>query len=494
MKSWEKLIHKDPSVVAEGLDEIVEDLKNRPKKAFARVANDYYQAEHDILKSRIFYLDDNGELKEDMFAANVKIPHAFFMEQVDQKTQYLLSRGVKFVTENDALETALDEYLDEDFNLFLDEVVEGAAINGAEYAYARTTGDDKIKFQVSEFISTDTILDDYHNEVAVVRRYVKHGFSDDKEIEIVHAEVYRAEDVVFLVREDGKKFGPDPNKKLNPQGHVIAYNKEDDALLERSYGRIPFYRLSNNRHETSDLVPVKDLIDDFDRMASFLSNNLEDYDKPIYVITGYQGQDISQLRQNIKARGVVKTGAPNQQGGFKLETFQIPYEARKAKMEIDKEMIYKFGMAFDSSQTGDGNITNVVIRSRYSLLDLKCNKIEPRLRSLIRWCLELILEDINRRGLGDFKMEDIKVEIERNTIFNENDIAQRELTEAQATKTLIEGLFMMSDYVDDESIIRKICEFYELDFEEVKAKLEKEEYTPFEGEVDEADEVATGDN
>ncbi|HEM6033190.1 TPA: phage portal protein, partial [Streptococcus suis] len=84
-------------------------------------------------------------------------------------------------------------------------------------------------------------------------------------------------------------------------------------------------------------------------------------------------------------------------GGLDVKTVDIPIEARKEKLRIDKEAIYKFGMGFDSSQTGDGNITNVVIKSRYSLLDLKCNKIEVRLRRIIKQMLELIVENINQR-------------------------------------------------------------------------------------------------
>jgi hypothetical protein len=72
----------------------------------------------------------------------------------------------------------------------------------------------------------------------------------------------------------------------------------------------------------------------------------------------------------------------SESGGIDVITTNIPVEARKAKLDIDKEAIYKFGMGFDSSQTGDGNITNVVIKSRYSLLDLKCNKVEVRLRAI----------------------------------------------------------------------------------------------------------------
>lgn len=241
-------------------------------------------------------------------------------------------------------------------------------------------------------------------------------------------------------------------------------------------------------------MPIKALIDDYDNMSSFLSNNLQDYDKPIYVVSGYQGESLDKIRQNIKGKGMLRVGAPNTSGDLDVKTYQIPYEARKEKMAMDKEAIYKFGMAFDSSQSGDGNITNIVIKSRYSLLDLKCNKIEPRLRAMLKWCLELILQDIHRKGEGNYSLDDVEINIERNMLFNENDTATKELTEAQTKQTLIAALVSAAPYLTDDEITKQICEYFELDYEEVLAQLETEDEEVLEREDDvpEDDEVAEG--
>jgi len=86
-----------------------------------------------------------------------------------------------------------------------------------------------------------------------------------------------------------------------------------------------------------------------------------------------------------------RRSAPNDKSnaGVEMLSPDVPYEARKAKLDIDREAIYKFGMAFDSSQNDGSNLTNVVIQSRYSLLNLKCNKIEPRVKDLVRWMLKV---------------------------------------------------------------------------------------------------------
>lgn len=471
-KLWRRLLSDNWKTAGEALDEFVERVADRPKKRYARVADRYYEIEHDILDKRIFYMDKHNRLVEDMNAANNRIPHAFFTEQIDQKVQYLLSNDVRFETEDDKLKERLKDYVDEDFQLFINEVVEGASKRGAEYAYARTNAQDQLKFQTSNLLTTDTVVNDDNQEVAVVRRYSDTVFKGDTETTLDYAEIYTDTDVRYFVREEGKQFKRDDATEYNPRPHVVGVD-DDGQILRRDYGRIPFYRLSNNRNESSDLKPIKALIDDYDMMSSFLSNNLQDYDKPIYVVTGFKGENIKELREKIKTNGAVSLGAPNGGGSLDLKTYNIPYEARKAKMEMDKENIYKFGMGFDSSQSGGSNITNIEIKSRYSLLDLKCNKIEPRLRGLLKWCLELILQDIQRLYNETYKINEVEIIIERNTIFNDTDTANRENIQAQTEQVRIQTLLLIAPRVGDTTALEKICEEMELDFDEVLEALQE---------------------
>lgn len=482
MELWQQLLSDNLAVAAEAIEKFVNNQKTTDKREFARTAERYYNAKHDILSNRILYFDEHEDLVEDKTATNIKISHAFFTELVDQKVQFMLSEGMSFTTENEELKAYLDEYLDEDFNLFLNEIVEGAAIKGHEYAYIRSTADDLIKFRTSDMLDTYTIFDNEYREVGILRQYSRKVTSkNNRTIEVIYTEIYTDKDVRYFIKEGSYKTKPDESKELNPRPHVIAIREGDGEILARDYGAIPFYRLANNRTEASDLVPIKDLIDDYDRMACFLSNNLEDYDKPIFVVSGYNGESIDVLRQNIKSRGAVNVGSPSSGGSVDVKTYQIPYEARKAKLQIDKEAIYKFGMGFDSSQSGDGNITNVVIKSRYSLLDLKCNKLEPRLMAMVKWCLTMILNDIERRKGKRYSLADIDVEFIRSTLINEQDDATKAQIEAQTKQTLVQALVMVQPYIDQESFLKAVCEALELDYDEVLANTEDEDFSSQEG-------------
>lgn len=486
MKTWEKLISDDLLVQAEGLQEYYKKRKKDTDKKYAAIGQRYYNGQHDILDTEIFYIDQDGKPQKDNISSNIKIPHPFFMEQVDQKVQHLLSSGVQVETEKDDLKERLDEYINEDFDLFINEVVEGASIKGVEFAYCRTNHEDKICFETSDYLQTDSIVDNYRNEVAVVRTYIKQVDNEEGEVtESVFGEIYTQEEVAFFSQNKDGEFEPDPSKTPNPRPHVVAIAEDDNQLLQRNYGRIPFYRLSNNRSEQSDLVPIKAIIDDYDRNASYLSNDLKDFGSPIFIVYGARGENSEKIKNNLINRGLLKVdGSPsgNNTQGVEILSHDIPIEARRTKLDIDKEAIYKFGLAFDSSQNDGSNLTNVAIQSRYSLLNLKCNKIEPRVRALIKWCLELILDDIRRRYGETYDINDIEVVLERNTITNENDLAQAELTRNQSKQTIINSLVTVAPYLDSETMIKEICRTLEIDEDEVLGLLDEEETEEFDKE------------
>lgn len=460
------------TVLATALNKAIDNDKNSQAKDKARTGERYYNFEHDILRNRIFYIDDNDVVREDKDASNVKIPHAFFTEQVDQKVQYLLSNPVEATVEDETFQTYLNEYYDEDMQLFLQEVTEGASKKGFEYAYARTNADDKLCFQVSDSLQTFTVEDDEGNK-RIIRYYDKDKTVEGKNTTVTVAEVWDDKQVTFFITDKNKRFEFDDSRELNPRPHVVAKDAKGQ-LLKRNMGQIPFYRLSNNKQERTDLEPIKALIDDYDLMAAFLSNNLQDFADAIYVVKGFMGDDLSKLRQNIKAKKTVGVGAD---GGVDIQTVEIPVEARKTKLEIDKDAIYKFGMAFDSTQIGDGNITNVVIKSRYALLDMKCNKAEVRLRAMLKWINEMIVTDINRRFSTAYKASDIEITITRETMVNENDIYLNEKVQAETKAVIIQSILAAAPRLDDESVLKLICEQYELGWEEVQKLLEEQEYT-----------------
>lgn len=478
------LLSDDINEIAKALKGAITEDRNSDTKKQAHTGVDYYLGKHDILNNRIFYINDQDEIVEDKYASNIRIPHQFFTEIVDQKTQYLLSNPLEFevATEDERLRELLGEYYDdEEFQLFLQDMLDGASQKGHEYAYARTTSEDRIKFQVADSLGVFFVYNEMNDPVRVVRYYDEDITKDGKQVTLHRAEVWDDKQVWFFIAENDKDYDLDPAVELNPRPHIIAIDAEGKKTLARSYGRVPFHRLDNNKHGKTDLEPIKALIDDYDLMNAFLSNNLQDFTDAIYVVKGFMGDDLSKLRHNIKAKKTIATG---EGGDVDIKTVEIPVEGRKTKMEIDKENIYKFGMAFDSSQVGDGNITNIVIKSRYALLNMKANKAEARLQVLLKWANELVIEDINRRHGAKYDPSDVEFKLVRETMVNETDLVNNAKTEAETKQILVETILASAPKLDDDSVLQQLCEIYELDWEEVKKKLAEQDYTSGLGDED----------
>ena len=464
----------NPSILSRFIDDAVKTDRQSPIKEKMSEGLKYYDYKHDILKFRLFYYNEDGKLVEETNRSNIKIPHAFFTEQVDQKVQYLLSNPVEFETADTELKTYLEEYIDDDFQLMLQEMVEGASKKAYEFAYVYRATSGKLLFKVADSRKVVVIYDDMNEVIAIIRYYDTDITKDNRKVTVTKAELWDTEKTWFFVSSSdyNNRFILDESQEINPRFHQVVEDS-DGNLLGKGFGYIPFLKLSNNKNEKTDLEPIKALIDDYDLMACALSNNLVDFDHPIYAVKGYGKDNLDELVTNLRTK---RTVGVSQDGGIDVKTVDIPVTARKTKLETDKEAIYKFGMAFDSSQVGDGNITNIVIKSRYSLLDLKCNKTEIRLRAFIKQLLDIIIQDINERYHKSFKRQQVEVVITRSTLINQTDNAETEKVEAETKGQLIQNLLDVAPYLDDESLLKKICVVQDLDYDEVVQRLGSQDY------------------
>ena len=453
------------------------------KKQHARTGQAYYEGNHDIRNYSLFYFDADGQIKEDKNRSNIKISHPFLTELIDQKVQYTLSGKEAFIkSDNPELQTHLDSYFNEneDFAAELYEVLTGASAKGFDYMYAYKNAENKTAFQCADSIGVVEIRakDTDDNCEYVIYWYIDRIDKGQKKIKRI--QVWDAHQAYFYVSADEGKIEKDTSQAVNPRPHTLYRKKEGGELYYEDYGFIPFFRLDNNKKQFSDLKPIKHLIDDYDLMACGLSNNLQDASEYLVVVKGFQGDDLDELMQNVKTKKHIGVNGENG-GGVEFVTVDIPYEARKVKLELDKESIYKFGQGFDSSQMGDGNITNVVIKSRYAPLDLKFNKNIIFLKQFLRKLIKVVLTEINETEGTDYQMKDVYFDFEPEVITNAQDNAQIELTDAQRKQTEVNTYLGLEAVLGRELVVQNICEVLELDYDDIKGKLPtpEEESDPF---------------
>lgn len=445
--------------------------KTSERKRLARIGDNYYNGIHDIRNYRIFYYDADGNLQEDTHRSNIKISHPFFTELVDQCTQYMLSGDNIVKSDIPELQEELDKYFGAEFINELVDTGTDAKAKGFGYMYAYKSVNGRTKFLSADSMNVievrETETDD--NCKYVIYYYIERVGKEHEPITKI--QVWDKDYVYYYVQDGEGTLVIDDSVERNPRPHIV-YEKKDGEY-GASLGYIPFFKLRNNRYEKSDIFTVKALIDDYDLMACGLSNNIQDFDFPIYAVSGFNGDNLDELIQNFKTKKTIGLG---EGGNVDVKTVDIPYQARVSKLQLDETNIYRFGMGFNSAQLGDGNITNVVIKSRYALLDLKCNKFEKQLRAFMNQLVQVVLDEINSTGYETaYSLKDIYYDFEREVMTNASDNAQIKKIEADTNAVVINTLLNVASVIDKETIIKGICEQLEINYEDIKDKLPKSE-------------------
>ena len=447
---------------------IMEDASSE-RKSQAKVGQRYYDGEHDILGYRLFYYDADGELQEDKTRSNIKISHPFFTELVDQQAQYMLN-GDEFVKSDiPELQAELDKVFNDDFISELTETITSTVTKGFGYMYCYKNSNNNFKFENADAMGVVEVRakDTDDNCEYVIYWYIDKNTKANKKVKRI--QVWDKERIYFYMQTDDGAIIEDDTEDINPRPHIIYRNSNDDeSLYYDTLGFIPFFRLDNNRKQQSGLKPIKALIDDYDLMACGLSNNIQDSAEAYFVVSGFQGDNLDELIQNVKIKKHIGVDVG---GGVDVKTVDIPYQARLTKLQLDETNIYRFGMGFNSAQIGDGNITNVVIKSRYALLDLKCDKLEKNLKKFLREMIQIVLDDVNKQYNTDYQQKDVYFEFEREVITNASDNAAIKKTEADTKAVEINLLMGLAQVLDQETVVQMICEQLDIDYNDIKDKI-----------------------
>ena len=464
---------------------IDEDISSE-KKRLAAVGQRYAEGEHDILKCRLFYYNADGELVEDTTRTNIKIPHPFFMELSEQLAPYMLSFKenpirVKEVAKD--LQEHLDRYFDDAFWAEINELITGAYTKGFEYLYAykkgnvkaKKSGENKLIFKCADSMGVIEVREQDTDDHC---KYIIYWYIDRIEKgrkEIKRIQVWSEQDTTYYV-QDGKtgKISKDEFVDINPRPHVV-YTDDNGKRMGYPLGYIPFWRLDNNKKQFSGLKPIKPLIDDYDLHACSLSNNLADFDTPLHVVKGFEGhgeEGLRELQQNLKTKKIVGVDA---EGGIDIQTVDIPYEARKAKLDIDEKAIYKFGMGLNTYGLKDtAATTNMAIKTAYAGLKMKGDRLETRLRALLQESIvPVVLEDINEEYGTDYRASDVFYDFKRETMTNETENIQNAEVEARTQQTRINTILNIAEKMPDEQVLRAICDEMDWDYDELESEIKK---------------------
>lgn len=453
------------------IDEDMASVKKQQALTGAR----YYDAEHDIKNCRLFFYNSDGQLVEDATRANVKIPHPFFTELTDQATQYILSGDDPFVVSDDPdLQDELDSRFNnnDDFRAELSDLITDCQTKGFAYMYALKDVNDKMRFTCADAIGVIEVEGRFAGDGKdhVIYWYIDRIDKDGHRIKKIQD--WDDSETHYYTQDDEGEIQDDADEIYNPRPHVL-YTKGDGKTYGEALGFVPFFRLDNNKKQFSNLKSIKELIDDYDMMASSLSNNLIDFDHPLYVIKGFQGHNLDELQQNLKTKKMIGI-APD--GGVEIHTVDVPFEARRTKMELDEKNIYRFGFGLNLSGLKDTSATtNIAIKAAYSLLELRCNRLETQLKRFLRNVVNVAIDEINKEQGADYQTDSVHFEFTHEVMSNEQENATIEKTDAEKKQVEINTLLSLQSVIGDEQVIQMICDVLDIDYDDVKDQIPKDD-------------------
>lgn len=371
-------------------EEIIAERIARAKKF--KTGEDYYMSRNTAIMARKkqVYISSRGAV-DNPIAANHKLASGYFKKIVVQKVLYLLQNGVIFTDDKQA--EILDEYFETSFNeMIIDAGIE--ASNKSEawlYAYK---DDGKTKFTLIPAEQIVPFYDEYGKLTMVIRHYEDDGkyirIEFDKD-EMRRFEKKADQNAVFQL--------------VSTSGHwteqAIFNDEPVGDPIEHTWTDVPFIPLFNNKEKTSDLEPIKALIDTYDIINSDFANNIDDMQDAFYTLKGYNG-DADELAEFMRQLKQIKAVPIDQEGDVEAQQLQIPTEARSVFLKQLKNDIYEFSMAVDTKSVSGGSVTNVHIKAMFADLDLKTGLFENEVRKFIIKIIDFINANENKNLSQEF--------------------------------------------------------------------------------------------
>ena len=385
-----------------------------------------------IMKYKKLIYDMAGKAVPDNYSANHKTATNFFNRFCTQLTQYLLKNGVSF--QNDDTKEKLGGA---GFDKVLKKAGKLALSEGVAYGFYNL---DHIEvFKASEFVPL------YDEETGALRAGVK--FWQLETGKPLRATYYEEDGFTEYIWEDGQGA---ILKDKQSYIQVVRENYDGLEILEgKNYPSFPIVPLWSNPEHNPELVGLKEEIDAFDLIKSGFANDLDDASQIYWIIQnagGMEENDLARFIERIKVNRAVNLDSDQ---SAEAHTIEVPYNARETYLERLENDMYKDAMIVNMDAIASGNTVATAIRASYEPQDNKADEFEDCIDDFIEGILALI-------GVEDTPS------FTRSRIINQAEETNMILASAQ--------------YLDDETLIRKLP-FIEADeVDDILTKRGLEEY------------------
>jgi SPP1 family phage portal protein len=355
----------------------------------------YYIVENEEILSRKMYRYEKENKVEDETKANHKLAHGFMHEFVDDKVNYLLVKPYTMECKEENYLKRVQDILGKRYQHRLAQLGTETSNKGIAwtYEYIDSKGDKRtMKVPAEQCIPWWT--DNDHEELdAMIRYFQVEVYEGKKKKYVTKIEIHYPDGVEYYEKTGEGDIILDAEKYLSALDDSSIRSPHFFVGKEPgTWDRVPFVPWKNNDLELPDLQFVKTLVDEYDISRSDVGNLLEEIKQIIYVLRGYDGQDLSDFVRNLAYYHGIKLEADEYSGVDKIEHTVNIDAADKHYQQLLKD-IYRFGQAVNKEQDKLGTApSGKALEFLYSGLDLKCNAIEDN----FKWSFEQQMYFINK--------------------------------------------------------------------------------------------------
>lgn len=414
-----------------------------------------------------------GQSMEDFTATNNKIASNFFHRLNKQRCTYSLGNGITFASA-ERVKQPDGSYITQDtvkdrlgvqFDTDLSKLCYKGLIHGVCFGFWDL---DKLHvFPVTQFVP---LWDETTGKLRAGIRYWR-----------LHPEKPL---IVVLYEEDGYtkyKAESDHGELVETQAKrayitKVQKTEADGVISEESgnYSTLPVIPFWGSNLKQSTLIGMREKIDSFDLIRSGFANDLQDCSQIYWIIEncgGMSDADMARFRDRLKLHHIA--GIQNASDGAKAVPYtqEIPYQARKTYLDDIRAGIYEDFGGLDVHTVAAG-ATNDHIDAAYQPMDEEADDFEYQIIEFIQQLLALL-------------------EIEDTPIFKRNRISNQ--------KEQVEMVMMEANYLDEETILRKLPNISPDEVEQILMRKTEEGMSMFtqktpapQGEDEEDDEEGEG--
>ena len=428
--------------------EAIERHKSGKAYRTARMADAYDRQENTTINSYVQKVFDiTGSKLVDFTASNNKIASNFFHRLNTQRTMYSLGQGVSFIDvdevgERDETKERLGKHFDHDLRT----LAYDALIHGVCFGFWNL--DRMFVFPLTEFVP---LWDEYDGTLKAGIRFWRIDSSRPMQVVLYEADGYTR----YQSRQDangvtGERLEAVDGKR--PYIEKTSYTPADgieQVTGGENYSALPVVPMWGSKLHQSTLVGMRQAIDSYDLIRSGFANDLTDCAQIYWLVSnagGMSDKDLQKFLDRLKVNHVALVDSDDG-GNAQAYTQEIPYAARQVYLQSIRDGIYEDFGALDVHAVAAG-ATNDHIDAAYQPMDEEASDFEYQVSEFVQQLLALM------------GIEDVPV-FKRTRISNQKEQADMVMSEAQ--------------YLDHETILRKLPNISPSEVPAIKARLDAED-------------------